>query len=585
MKRMKNQVKRWTAFALVMAMIFSVLTPVFAEDTYSVTLTGPASISGRPVYAYQFISGSVEDGTAELTDLAQEFFEQDGMLAKYGFESEDDVISGLSDLNAQQLKKLGADIKAFVADKTDQADGPSEFVRVGYGETEGEDETTTKQTSATITGLDEGWYAFVVPDAAEATETNQMLEVETILTVVNADMTIAMKSDLPEVDKTVYDEEDDEYVDSKETAPGQVHEFKLTSAVPFVADDEEVDGFAFVDTLTKGLEIVVKNEDNAEDENSEKYNVVDLDAETITNFVTVKLGGVVLDQTTTDEDGNKTVNYTITKDTEKENTFKVNLLNLETNFAQENAGKTLTVTYLARVTPDAWYDADGNLIGSAGIVATNETYVQYDHNDTTTFSSHDTVNLLNVSILIDKWTTTPSTVTYVNENGETVTITKERENNQYALYNVGFQLYKMDGTTKLYYHLTDEGKVEWVTQDKADTFYTNKDGQVQITKLNIPDIDATYYLEETNPPEGYARYTSPIALVVTNTGLMDDNRTPILTLTVDDQSSDAWAVSIQNEPEGWLPSTGSIGTYLFIAAGVALIIGATLLKKRPQSAK
>lgn len=563
---MKNQVKRWTAFALVMAMIFSIVTPVFAGGPYTVTVKGPESLDGRTVYAYQLIK---EDGT--LTTLGTDFFTAE-RLANYNVSE----VSKIGELSAAKLQLLTDELKAFIEEKaatySTDIKASSQFELQSTGE------------ASTTLSLGNGYYAFYVPD--DDNDENA-LDIDVILSTVDDDMIIGMKADEPPIDKTVQD--GDDYVDSKETIVGTIETFKLETIVPYVDEaklesttneDGEVEGplfsFSFVDELTKGLALVDVKGTQLKGDNGELITTTLLQSADLK----VWMDGVQLG---TDQ-------YEIVADENNAKQFRVKITDVKSVFQNDNVGKVLKVVYRAVVTEEAVTDTP------AGVVGINNAYLEYEHNGDIVTTSRDTVTLIDITITIDKWTTTGTI------NGEAVSAATDRGNGQYSLAGAVFKLYRYavvevegeSGTTtqtqkQWYSYDATTKKVTWTpTESEATELVTGTDGQVKILGLETPDETdpATYYLEETQAPtKDYVRYATPIKLVLTNKGVGSDARTPQLELTVDSQMTSSWTVSVQNEPEGWLPSTGSIGTYLFIAAGVALIIGATLLKKRPNSAK
>lgn len=103
-----------------------------------------------------------------------------------------------------------------------------------------------------------------------------------------------------------------------------------------------------------------------------------------------------------------------------------------------------------------------------------------------------------------------------------------------------------------YLKIDDKKAATW-TKNKSDatTFTTKEDGLVNITGLKY----GTYYLEETQAPEDYVLLTNRIKFVVNKDsyGTTEELVKP---------------EKVPNKHKGTLPSTGSIGIYFIIAAGV-----------------
>lgn len=132
----------------------------------------------------------------------------------------------------------------------------------------------------------------------------------------------------------------------------------------------------------------------------------------------------------------------------------------------------------------------------------------------------------------------------------TVSVVKQDADTQELLQNAKFDLHKG----------TPEG-------DVVGTLTTGQDGTASIDGLAA----GTYYLVETDAPEGYQLDATPIKVVITAS-------------TNDNATADSLIVSktIDNTKTPALPVTGGAGTVAITAAGVVLVAGAAMLTVRAR---
>lgn len=92
-------------------------------------------------------------------------------------------------------------------------------------------------------------------------------------------------------------------------------------------------------------------------------------------------------------------------------------------------------------------------------------------------------------------------------------------------------------------------------------------------KFTIKGLDAdTYYLTETQQPDGYNKLSAPIKVVIDEEGK----------ISVGDPGTEATTVEVENKSGTILPSTGGNGTSLiyFLGAVLALVSGVVLITKQ-----
>lgn len=156
-------------------------------------------------------------------------------------------------------------------------------------------------------------------------------------------------------------------------------------------------------------------------------------------------------------------------------------------------------------------------------------------------------------------------------------IKKDTNNDKKLLPNAKFVVYRMNGETKEYAKLTEDGKLAgWTKAINSDVKKDIKDGNkngigIIVTDENgeatVSGLDlGEYYFEEVEAPTGYSLDATPNKVEVT------------LAENVTEASKAADVISNPltklNTKLNSLPSTGGMGTYLFTIIGVVVMAGA-----------
>lgn len=226
---------------------------------------------------------------------------------------------------------------------------------------------------------------------------------------------------------------------------------------------------------------------------------------------------------------------------------------------------SIQVTYSATVTADAEIGTTGN---------DNDTVLEYGNKNYTEHSS---------------------TKTYVWEMG--VHKFTKINNVDTPLENAEFQLYKKDGENKQYAKFAETGTntsiyklTGWTgnAEEAATKVKTPANGNIKFEGLDA----GTYYLEETDAPEGYNTLTDPIEVIIERTLPKDSAEAAIFSgqaikygQTKDTTGTDH-LVPVENNRGTTLPSTGGIGTTIFYIVGGGLMVAAAILlitKKRMEN--
>lgn len=152
---------------------------------------------------------------------------------------------------------------------------------------------------------------------------------------------------------------------------------------------------------------------------------------------------------------------------------------------------------------------------------------------------------------------------------------KQDKDSHKPLANAEFQLVKVDNSGKVvsYANQAADGKYTWAgTDTNATTYTSNTAGLVEVKGLPYSsklEEGQSYALIETKAPEGYAKLTAPVKFVVTQGSYADTQK-----------------VEIDNITKGLLPSTGGNGIYIYIAAGLVVVvlaaIGYSIAKRREE---
>lgn len=148
-------------------------------------------------------------------------------------------------------------------------------------------------------------------------------------------------------------------------------------------------------------------------------------------------------------------------------------------------------------------------------------------------------------------TSTSSTTTINNYDFELV----KKDGNGKQLTGAQFKLYNAQtGGNEIKLILVTENGETFYRPAKADETAVDyiEAGSVQIKGL----ASGTYYLEEIKAPDGYNQLTERVAVNLNNTDLLGES-----------------AIKVVNTTGSLLPSTGGMGTVLFIVIGSIMVLG------------
>lgn len=561
---MTNTTMKKVAATLAALSLCSAAIAPAAVSAAKITITDSATnlaVSARSFAAYKVFSAnqltSDDPSTAEdeatygyvVSEDWVEFFEDEFELDADGSQFDADAAKALLDYvkdgGSYATQLLAQKLKAYATANDLTADKNAVEGVINVGD-------------------DTGYYLVV-----ETTDTggNQVISA-LMLDTVTADIGITLKADQPTIDKVIVDGTE---VEANNAAIGEDVAYRLYADMPSMNGYISYD-YIIEDTMSAGL----------------TFNP---------NSVVVKVGTATLTkdtdyilETTINDDGTTT--------------FTIELLNLvqwtdvdtdgaysykDTFTAKYAAAKdAVVVDYTAKLDEDA-------VIGDAG--NPNTVKLTYSNNPNVTIDS-ETGDFTPS----DDTTDTPEddVETYVTE----LIINKVGPDQTTALDGAEFTLYSDAACTtpiKLEQITLDNGTTRWVVaQDQANTSSTTTAVEADLGTLTIYGLaEGTYYIKETKAPDGGYNILDTVITVVANCAEPTDvetheTATGPWTYTVSNSANSGDVtnpstntIKVVNRAGSLLPSTGGIGTTIFVVVGLALMTGAAglFIVKRKVSAK
>lgn len=558
---MRKTIKRLGAVLLAMAMAVSVLcTGALAADTNnSITIT--TTSSDHTYEAYQVFAGSTgmkaesSDKTplgitgwgsgveaSELVDALTAESSKTGSSLHGKFTNI--LKKGNTENGAEITDKTSADVAQNVAASIkgfddNEAKAFAKIVAAHLSETK-TSFTETKDTNGATTGykaenLAAGYYLVKDKDDSITTDkedayTNYIME------VVGA-VTVTPKSAVPKVDKKIV--EDNTGKAATTAKVGDVVNFELTGTLPDNYADYTKYQYEFHDTLSKGLtyngdvKVYVKNGEAETELASDSYAVESASTPSQDTTITVTFENLKANTVI----GKNNTSVTIDKDSK------------------------IIVRYSATLNENA-------VVGEEGNTNTVKLVYSNDPNGTSTGTTKD-----------DKATVYTFQLNVTKVDGA---------DNQTKLSGAKFKLYYGTDNTKHYVkEVTDDHTIKsWTTtESEALKLTTDNNGNITVKGLK----EGTYYLEETEAPDGYNKLTAPVKVEITKNST---NIHELVSVTADNESGTVdkaiGTITIANNKGSTLPSTGGMGTKLFYTIGGILMAGAAIVlvvRKRRSDAE
>ena len=373
-------------------------------------------------------------------------------------------------------------------------------------------------TSYKFTGLDAGYYLVYVTGGKE---------IQSSLVTVDADTTqVNLKSETPSIEKKA---------DKETVSIGQVVKYTVTASIPDTTGYAEY-VYKIHDTLSTGLDFV-KNADGDALDNATEANVTIAFKDTGVTAV-----GTTPTTAALSGEGNRTMALD---------------LSAWVRDNQANKGKAFTVTYYAKVN------------ANAVVTEKNSATLEYGNKPSETTK------------------TTPSeakTPTYPLDILKKKAGTGTGEVALEKLAGAKFRLYSSEADAKA----NDESKAIKVSPVVAGSYVVDPTSSTtefesvnDITgagyNLRVNGLAAgTYYLVETQAPEGFNKLTDPIKVTITKDG--DTN----WTVKKNDTAEDDKIIDVENSSGSLLPSTGGRGAIAFAVIAAILVFGVAVSFSRDK---
>lgn len=521
---MKKAMKKLMAALLAVAMVCAMAIPAWADGGTTYTITAPNN--GHIYEIYQIFTGTPSTDTTGKTTLSDiKWGKNAASPYNEGDAVPEAVLTALASASGETniLNKVKTyvdlfDIPAFTASYGDSASVPA------------------------------GYYLIKDEDNA-AVDSHTLYLVE----VIDQDITIRPKTDVPTVEKKVlentkYQQDDDfgtGYNDTADYHIGDMVPFKLIGRIPDM-DRYQTYKYIFHDTLCKAFD--------APDE----------------SVIKVYLSN---SKATLDTDITSSSKISVSTDSDGETTITVSFDNLKsvTGVAKD---KYIVVSYSARLNEKA-------SIGHGTPGNTNEVYLEYSNNPNGTGTGWTPVDKVIVF-------TYKLDVTKVDGQDAS----KKLENAKFKLLNSDQTAYaKVDSNSKF---------IEWTDEANATELVSDENGLFKVIGLD----DGIYFLKETLAPSGYNTLAEPIKLVISadtsngqnGFGAVTELKTIHVTVGSDPAASGATTagdpatgtvnITVKNNQGTTLPGTGGIGTTIFYVIGGGLMVAAGILlitKKRMEN--
>ncbi len=585
MKRWKKLTSILLAAVMMLAMTVTICPAETRADSVSVTTV--SNMSDHSFAAYQIFSGTYDSSSHTLTGigwgtgvdssalLTNLLANTTVVVAKdangTGNPAADITVASLftASMSASQV----ADVLETYLNNTTLINA---FVDAAYAAKSGTS-TSIAGNSISVT-LASGYY-LIVDTTSSVSSTTVKAYNNSLLQVVGTEITIAEKTDVPSVEKKVYEESYSTAGTGYVTGYNDVADYDIGDSVAYQLIGEVPNTsnysyyrYIFTDLLSKGL--TVKTDSIVVYAANDKSNM--------SGWVVIDSSDYTVSTLTIDtDDANYGSNYESGKyvgGTQLTVSFSdIKTANITTQGYTNTVASDysyIIVVYTATLNSKAVVGLDGNPNEVHLTYSSNPNSVSADDNDDKTENTEpDTVIVFTYELDVTKVSSTSTST---------------------LLDGAQFYLYKLDGTDKYYYNGSTTSN-PWNTTANSTSgaaVFTSSNGTFSIKGLD----EGTYYLEEITAPTGYDKLSNPIEFTITATtengqswtsGTASEALTAVA-LSIGTNSTASASVltsstvgvvsmQIKNTPGTGLPTTGGAGTTLLITLGVIFVVVASVL--------
>lgn len=520
-----KHMKKLFGLLLAVVMVFAMSVSVFADAKVTVEGDSKGILTNHTFKAYQIVKGTVAENV--LTDP----FWGDGV----------DTNNFLAELQKEDTFSNCSRVEDFVkilSDNNTDSALAEKVAKIAYKNKRGDGSDISTTASAS---LETGYYLIVdtTKNLAEGSAYNAAL-----LRVVG-DVTIAVKTDAPEVEKKV--KENTKYNQNDTSTQGysygegynDVADYNIGDRVPFsfyskVPDMSKYDTYKYVfhDTMSEGL-------------------TLDKSTIKVTIGTTELTAGQYNVKTTSLDEGC---------------TFEVEITNLKA-IPQATVGTEIRVDFGAVLNENAKIGLPGN---------PNEVHLEYSSNPNETKKTNNTPVDRVIVFTYELDTTKIDGATASNENPTKL------PGAEFKLRVNNGKWVQVDSATHRVTGWTDD-------ENAASVLVSDKNGIFKVIGLDA----GKYQLKETKAPENYNLLkdliTVEITAATTNGQGWDTAKDPAdalmnISVTADGKNGTGNVdtgtanITIANNKGGSLPSTGGIGTTIFyVVGGILMAVAAILL--------